>query len=374
MPRASCLGVDAEEGSCGIMLDEAETQILEAVSEEDEIIPFEYSITSYGADYPVDGLVKRIRKGDIFVPTFQRAFVWGFSQASRFVESLLLGLPVPAIFLSKEPDTQKLLVIDGHQRLRTLQHFYEGVFAASGREFALRGVPSRFKGATYRSLAEEDRRRLDDSIIHAIIVKQDEPSEDESSIYHIFERLNTGGTLLLPQEIRACIYHGDFNALIGDLNKNEAWRHLFGPVSSRMRDQELILRFFALHYAGEPYKKPMKKFLNTYMAKNRYLKKQSGAELTRVFQETVSTIAKGLGEQAFKRKGALNAAVFDALMIGIARRLSKGPIRDLAALQKAVAGLHDKREFISAVERATSDEESVNRRIGLASEVFASAR
>jgi hypothetical protein len=356
------------------MPEEAETQILETLGEEDEIIPYEYSITSYGADYPVDGLVKRIRNGDIFLPTFQRSFVWTFSQASRFVESLLLGLPVPAIFLSKEPDTQKLLVIDGHQRLRTLQYFYEGVFAGSGREFALRAVPSRFKGSTYRSLAEEDRRRLDDSIIHAIIVKQDEPSEDESSIYHIFERLNTGGTLLLPQEIRACIYHGDFNTLLSELNKDEAWRHLFGPVSSRMRDQELILRFFALYYPSEPYKKPMKKFLNTYMAKNRYLKKQSGAELTRVFQETVSTIEKSLGEQAFKPKGALNAAVFDALMIGIARRLSKGPIKHLPAIQRAVAEFYSKKEFISAVERATSDEESVNRRIELASELFADAK
>src|SRR5689334_16025480 len=82
--------------------------------------PLQYSITSYGADYPVDSLVKRIQVGDIFVPEFQRHFVWKHPQASRFIESLLLGLPVPGIFLSRDEETNKLLVIDGQQRLETL--------------------------------------------------------------------------------------------------------------------------------------------------------------------------------------------------------------------------------------------------------------
>lgn len=100
-----------------------------------------YLISSYGADYPVDGLVQRIQREDIYVPPFQRNFVWSHAQASRFVESMLLGLPVPGIFLFKEPDTQKLLVVDGQQRLRSLQWFYEGV--VRGREFSLRGYLTR---------------------------------------------------------------------------------------------------------------------------------------------------------------------------------------------------------------------------------------
>jgi uncharacterized protein with ParB-like and HNH nuclease domain len=95
--------------------------------ESDEKIIFKYSITSYGADYTLDSLVKRIQDGSIYVPSFQRAYVWKIKDASRFIESLLLGLPVPGIFLSKEQD-KKLLVIDGLQRLRTLQYFYEGIF------------------------------------------------------------------------------------------------------------------------------------------------------------------------------------------------------------------------------------------------------
>src|SRR5436190_18517661 len=95
---------------------------------EDELAPFKYSITSYGADYPVDSLVKRLNAGSILIPTFQRGYVWKLADASRFIESLLLGLPVPGIFLAKEGETNRLLVIDGQQRLRSLQYFYEGIF------------------------------------------------------------------------------------------------------------------------------------------------------------------------------------------------------------------------------------------------------
>lgn len=88
---------------------------LDAVIEDDsqeETVPYKYTITAYGADYPVDALVKRMESQDILIPPFQRNYIWNYKQASRFVESLLLGLPVPAIFFSKEDKTNKLLVIE----------------------------------------------------------------------------------------------------------------------------------------------------------------------------------------------------------------------------------------------------------------------
>ena len=243
-------------------LEELDAQEL---AEEQEVAPFKYSITSYGADYPIDGLVRRIRDGSIYIPSFQRGYVWSLPQGSRFVESLLLGLPVPGIFLSKDDATQKLLVIDGQQRLLTLSWFYEGIFRPTGRAFALQGVQERFDGVTYQSLSDEDRRRLDDSILHATVIKQEEPSEDESSVYYIFERLNTGGTPLRPQEIRTAIYHGPFNDLLRTLNQRPAWRALYGPEDVRMRDRELILRFLALFFRADSYHRPLKAFLNEFM-------------------------------------------------------------------------------------------------------------
>ncbi|MDY6786075.1 MAG: DUF262 domain-containing protein [Cyanobacteriota bacterium] len=342
----------------------AEDNVLENNVEDnsEDILPFQYSITSYGADYPVDGLVKRISNGSIYVPSFQRGYVWKFKEASRFVESLLLGLPVPGIFLAKEQETQKLIVIDGQQRLRTIQYFYDGVFEPTKKEFSLQGISSEFKGKTYKTLSEEDRRRLDDSIIPATIVKQDEPSDDASSIYHIFERLNTGGVNLLPQEIRACIYHGEFNQLLGKLNTNEFWRKVYGSEhpDPRMKDQELILRFLALYFNGENYKKPMKGFLNSFMGRNRHLDRYTNEEIEKVFYGTIETVYKCFGKKAFKPNIQLNAAVFDSIMIGLSYRLSSGLISDEESVKsKYQALLEDKRFLEVTVNTARTTERSI---------------
>ena len=346
-----------------------ETRIIDKVNKSEEIIPFKYSITSYGADYPVDSLVKRIDEENIFIPPFQRKYIWDKKRASKFVESLLLGLPVPGIFLSKEEETNRLLVIDGHQRLRTLQCFYSGVFV-DGKEFQLMDVQKQYEGTTYKSISEEDRRRLDDSVIHAIIVRQDEPSDDNSSIYQIFNRLNTGGVNLNAQELRACLYHGEFNDLLEVLNNNKDWRELFGPIHKRFRDQELILRFLALYFV-KPYSKPMAEFLNKYMGKNRHFKLQSAQEIGDLFFKTVQTINRALSKDAFKPRGALIAAIFDAIMVGIARRLERGDISDIETTRKRYVSLLSNRGFIKATETHTSDEENVVARLNLATKAFA---
>lgn len=161
-------------------------EVEEFFEEEQEVPPVQYDISSYGADYDVEGLVKRLNRKDILIPPFQRNYVWSINDASRFVESLLLGLPVPAVFLAKE-ESQKLLVIDGQQRLRSLQFFYNGFFNPREDEkrqqvFRLAKVQKRFEGKTYQDLDEQDRIKLNDSLIHAIIVKQESPEEDNSYV------------------------------------------------------------------------------------------------------------------------------------------------------------------------------------------------
>lgn len=347
-----------------------------------EALPTTFSITSYGADYPVDGLVKRLEAGDIVVPLFsqepiegqttvgfQREFVWKKPQADKFVESLLLGLPVPGIFLVKEPNG-KLLVLDGQQRLRTLQSFYRGIF--QGSEFKLEAVQAPWKGKAYRTLHADDRRRLDNSIIHAIVVRQDEPSEDQSSIYLIFERLNSGGTILQPQEIRVALYHGTFGALLSRLNDDPNWRDLFGRKSSRLKDIELILRFLALYFDSTKYGRPMKAFLNNYMAENRFLARQDEKTIRHLFESTVSAIRSGIGTKAFRPFGsAVNAAVLDSVMVGVAGRISSGKIGNLKDLRGAYDQLIKSQDYLAAVTRATADEDSVHTRLKAARAAFA---
>jgi len=337
---------------------------------EDEEAPssVRYAIKSYGADYPVDALVKRLNNNDIEVPKFQRGYVWTLPQASRFVESLLLGLPVPAIFLSREPQSQKLMVIDGQQRLQSLKKFYDGLFR--GREFGLRGVQREFDGATYKNLSPEDKRRLDDAIIHAIVVNQEGPENDQSALYNLFERINTGGTPLHPQEIRTCIYPGPFISLLKDLASNDKWRELYGPASPRGKDQELILRFFAVYFELVRYERPLKQFLNGFMGRNRAFKVVDEATLRRVFTGSVAFAIDALGSRAFRPVRNLNTALTEAILVGTGKRLEKGQITDANAYHSAYQTLMEDEKFEDSYNGATTDVERLKFRMKCAIDAF----
>lgn len=335
---------------------------------EEEQLEYRYSITSYGADYPVDSVVKRINEDVIFVPPFQRKFVWNINQASRFIESLILGLPVPGVFLSKERGTNRLIIIDGQQRLLSLSSFYSGIF--KNKVFTLQGVQPDLEGLSYKDLNPEDKIRLDDSIIHATVIRQDEPDDDESSIYMIFERLNTGGRPLTAQEIRACIYYGNFNEYLNKLTENVSWRLIFGKQNERMKEQELILRFFALYYFGTSYSKPLKSFLNSFMVKNRDFEIKSKEELDRLFTSTIKLISDNIGSSAFKIGKVINAAAFDAVMIGIAKRIMEKEINNIPELKKQHELLIQNPSFVDATKAGTSDEKVVKDRIDLSIRQF----
>lgn len=350
------------------VIDEAET--------DDAVVPQRYDISSFGADYDVDGIVRRLNRKDIFIPPFQRDYVWKITEASRFIESLLLGLPVPGVFLAKEPDTNKLLVIDGQQRLKTLQFFYDGLFDPKQEErthrvFSLTKVQSNFEGLTYDTLAESDRLKLDNSIIHATVVRQEMPRNDDTSIYHIFERLNNGGRRLTPQEIRTALYHGTLVDLMKHLNDYNTWRQIYGKKSNRLKDEELILRFLALYFDLERYEKPMEEFLNKFASKHRNAEEEFLIEAQRLFVDTMEVVFQSFGKEAFRPERALNAAVFDSVMVGLAKRVTLGPVTDTTALVNAYTTLFEDDDYLRAISRATSNEASVEARITKAIQAFA---
>jgi len=282
-----------------------------------------FNITFFGADYPVETIVQRMLRNDFFIPDFQRSYVWSQKQASRFIESLLYGLPVPGVFLYREPDTGKHLIIDGQQRLKSLQYFHSGNFGE--RRFRLLDITLPWRGRTYDELSETERR-LNDAVIHATIFRQEEPKGDDQSIYYVFERINTGGTRLSGQEIRTCIYHGPFVGLLRGLNKDGTWRGVYGPISRRMKDQELILRFFSFYFRKDEYARPMAKFLNTSMDKWRWINEDDAQTFHSLFAGTIEAAHLLLGDRPFRPERALNAAVFDSVMVGLATRLTKGPV------------------------------------------------
>jgi len=338
-------------------------------------IPIQYEITSFGADYDVEGLVNRLNRDDIYIPSFQRAFIWSPREASRFIESLLLGLPVPGIFLARDSESKRLFVIDGQQRLKTLQFFYNGYFNPkpndkTKRIFRLVFVHPELEGKTYETLNENDRVMLNDSIIHSTIVKQESPKDDDTSIYHIFERINTAGRKLAPQQIRVAIYQGSLIENIHKLNEYESWRNIFGNESLTLKDQELILRFIALFFGGNNYRHPMNEFLNRFSNKYREPDESFLREMDRLFKITIDSIYDSIGEKAFRLEKGINAAVFDSVMVGLARRISSHYDVDPKALKIAYQKLMTDHEYLEAISQSTSDAKNVYFRLEFVTEKF----
>ena len=297
-----------------------------------------YEILTYPADYTLSVLVDKWNRGQLVIPKFQRRFVWTQAQASKLIESFLLGLPVPPIFLYSESGTADLLVVDGQQRLKTLASFYEGFFGDEIRGqravFRLIGLDehSPFLGKTYQDLVESENvtaLRFDDSVLRAFVVKQLNPA-DNTSIYHIFERLNTGGTFLNPQEVRNCVRHGKLNDSLMEINLNSDWRRIYGKPQpdKRLRDVELILRFLALYYDSQSYSKPMKDFLNKFMDAHRDPDDRQLDEYRTLFSRTAAAVASSLGARPFHIRAGLNAAVFDSVFVAFARNLEQVPDED----------------------------------------------
>ncbi len=350
---------------------------------EEEVIPFQDNITAYGADFTVDNIVARLNRGDILIPSFdthtpqgastvmgfQRRSVWSKPQKDKFIESLLLGFPVPGIFLVAEPN-HKYLVLDGQQRLRSLQEY------CTDNGPPLSKVHDKYRDKSYGDLFPEDRRRLDNNLIHATVVREDMPTEEKTSIYQIFERLNTGGTQLNPQEIRVALYGGKLMRLLSELNSNESWRLLYGlPESRRLKDQELILRCLAMYERSDEYDPPMKGFLNRYMSDHRNPTNDRLAYLRSVFEDTTGLIRAGIGAGAFRlQEGRLNAAVLESIFVGVAHRLDAGPMTDIGSLKKAHSQLIARKDYREAVGTGTAQKSNVTTRLSLSRETFAAVQ
>ena len=335
---------------------------IEAEQEDQEAWVPVYKIISYPADYTLQGLYDKNNRGELIIPEFQRGSVWSHKQSSKLIDSFLRGLPVPAISLYKEP-SEKHLVVDGQQRLRTICGYFDSRLP-DGKKFFLKDVSPQWEGKYYNDLEESERIWLRDSVLRAVIVEQLDP-KDDSSVYHIFERLNSGGTILTPQEVRNSSYHGPFNDLIKGLNNDPTWREIFGSSDPdrRTRDVELIVRFLALLNDGDSYIKPMKEFLNRFMSHNQ--QEKSSEPYESVFTSTVKRITDNLGRKPFHIRRGINAPVFDSVMVAFAHSQS---VPD--DISDRFSQLLENASYQEDTSSATTDVDTVKRRIKTAREIL----
>jgi hypothetical protein len=347
------------------------------------------SLAYFGADFDVVGLVRRFNENDIFVPRydpdgsdgstldgFQRPHVWTSKKMEAFIESLLLGWPVPSIFLVLDTD-QRYLVLDGQQRINTLAHFYSGSYP-DGKPFVLKDVADNLSGATYKTLSPEARRKLDNTFIQATVI---EPRgvHGPDAVYRLFGRLNSGGMTLTAQEIRVALYRGAATDLIRNLNHDSNWRKLFGTPHNRLKDHELILRVLTMLElvitvddrwadSANAYRPPLSDFLNSYLTRHKALSDSEGAALTTGFAEACKALVLASGSDGLRFSGKINAAHVDALLATLTHRFMTHGALTSRQIRDTISALRDDSEYETFVTKSTSHRDSVMGRLRIASE------
>jgi hypothetical protein len=341
-----------------------------------------FEISSWGADLSFRELISRYDDNELVKPELQRNYVWDKAEASRFIDSILLGLPVPSIFLAKTID-EKLLIIDGYQRLMTVRDYVKGIFTKDNSVFKLSKsdkIHDRWKGKAFLELQPEEQRKIRNTTIHAIVFMQKSPADGDTSLFQVFERINSGGRSLLPQEIRNCVYQGPFNSLLFELNREPTWRKLWGrdEPDPRMRDMECILRFFAISDLAtqdpttSPSRISLKKYLNQYMGLHNHT--QYCEAYRDRFISTTNYIYNHLGEDAFHNLSpsnpdrvvpAFSATVFDSVMIavdiGIRRSIARNYGEGLPSRRKEALQDQNLQKYLSIETMRT---ETIRNRVG----------
>lgn len=342
---------------------------------DDEEVSVVYDIASYPSDFTLAGIAQMWNDGDIEIPDFQREFVWTIKQSSLLIDSFLCGLPVPPVFFYID-EHNKNLVIDGQQRILSVVYFLDGYFGNESTQgkrqvFRLSGLDERspYYNRRFVDLEETDQRKLKQSVLRAVNIRQLNPTGEGTSAYHIFERLNTGGTPLKPQEIRNCVFRGPLSTKLKEANKDPNWRKILGkmPIDKHQKDVEILLRLFALVGAVDKYEKPMKEFLNAAMKRHIEGKGKKADLFFATFPKVTELVVSALGEKPFHLRGPLNTSALDAVMCVLIEHPNKLKADELAARYNALLMLPDFRDLTLL---ATTDTKTLRTRVHLAREML----
>ena len=359
------------------MTDVTEEPELELEEEVDEVPFVEFDISVSPSDPTLELLAQQVARQDIIIPFYQRKYVWKIEQASRLIESFLMGLPIPQVFLYVNDDDQ-LEVIDGQQRIMSVKYFFDGYFGdeddrGKRQVFKLKGLSERseYNGKQFNDLSSRDQRKLRNATLRAINIKQLRPSLRNDSVFHIFERLNTGGTRLKPQEIRNAVYRGDIVARLSELNETAGWRQILGidKADRNQKDVELVLRLYALFQQWGEYEKPMLKYLNKIMDRDREFASDRSDRFCKRFPQVVKLVNESL-VKPFRPRGVINSAVLEAVMISLLE--AERPLPGDKLRERYPRLLSDK-NFLSSITGGTTDTAVLKSRLSIAKRILIDA-
>jgi hypothetical protein len=335
-------------------------------------------------------LIADFQSAKIVIPPYQRTFVWEIDKQCRFIESVFMDIPIPPLFFLEKFDEEQEMtifeIIDGVQRLTTLCNFINGKLKLSN----LNNLPD-LNQSTFQTLPSNISSIFNERQLNTIVIESDTHPEIQ---FEVFGRLNMGSVSLNAQELRNCMFHGDFNDFLVDCSKNFVYRHLLDsfprlkppkegkPDKNRMFDVELILRFFALYdfYNKETNQYPESRVdtLNEYM-RQRVIKNEalsSKEQLEELLDKVVKMVKMTFSGNHFRNfsitvskakagfASQVNAAVFDVQMLGFTNCTIDDIEGKTEVIYDAFLDLSSyNRDFIDALNRSTNSK--VNERLGI---------
>ena len=364
----------------------------------------EYDISVVPSDFNVMTLTDIIDRGWVRIPGFQRHFVWDLRRASKLIESLILGLPVPQLFLY-EKNREMNLLIDGQQRLMSIYYFKQQRFPRMERRVDLRrvfekhnnipeeilqddeyfqpfklrlpeslpGQRSLLGGLSYDTLGP-NQARLDLRAVRCITIKQNSPSEGDMAMYEVFNRLNSGGVNLTPQEIRSSMYHSRFYDMLNEINGERGWREVLQSPDPdlHMKDVEVLLRGFAMLADGDEYRPSMTRFLNQFSKKCEGNKRKDNDRLRSLFRSFLRAI-RSLPPDVFVNPSTrrFNIALFEAVFTATCQPVYRnGGVVEGKLDAKKIQRLRTDREFGAASQTATTRTDNVKKRLAIATTIL----
>ena len=356
---------------------EMETQLYEDEHEEyqpdpDEPPVHDRKLFTQPYDLNVRSLLGEIREGTLHLrplserPRFQRKYVWSNRLASLLVESILLNIPIPPCYFSQNNHFE-LDVIDGQQRIFSIYRFLDNQFSLSGLE-----VLSDLNGKRFHQMDRRSQRQLETHTLRAVIITNDSHPEIQ---FDVFERLNSNTMPLNAQELRNCIYRGNLNHLLGDLATFEPWLDILGKrqPDRRLRDEELILRFFAFYIGGiDTYRTPQKHWLNDIAAQGQRYSNETIAALAIAWKSAIENcLIVFAPHNCFrrsiegKRRSVINRALMDLVMTTMADRSTKDIERHSEEFRNCFVGLLQDEEFQDLISRAIDHKSRTLRRFAI---------
>jgi hypothetical protein len=262
-------------------------------------------------DWTIDYLITEFRKNRFYIPQYQREFIWKDENKSGFIESVLLGLPIPLMFFA-QIDDGRFEIVDGAQRIQTLEQFLNNDFELG----SLRKLDT-LKGFKFLDLPVPQQRKLESRSLRTVIL------EDSTTLdlrYEIFRRINTSGEKARASEVRRGAYAGPFMRFVADCANNDLFKRLC-PVSKSMQlrqePEELILRFFAYSDQYHRFRHDVQKFLDDYVetCQSTFDKERMSIEFTRMLAFVDRYIPSGFAKES---DSATTPRVrFEAISVGV---------------------------------------------------------